>query len=93
MNKKQYIVIEDNSPSSGMFCLGIFDDIDKAFGVALKHIWSLQESFEEPDDKFTYTAPYIMDGNGGYAIKVDYKAADWEKDNTCYYYIIFGDES
>lgn len=92
MNENHYIVVEDNGPLSGMFCLGIFNDRDKAFGVALRHIWSLQENFEEPDDKFTYTSPYMMDGNGGYAIKVDYKASCWEKEITSYYYILFGDK-
>ena len=87
----KYIVIEDQSPDGGLFCLGEFEDRDKAFGVALRHIWDFQESYKDPDDKFTYTLPYMMEGEGGYAIKVDYKDATWEKGNTCYFYILFGD--
>jgi len=91
MNK--YIVIEDHSPDGGLFCLGVFEDIDKAFGVALRNIWDFKESYKEEDgDIFTYTSPYMMEGDGGYAIKVDYKASSWENEETKYYYILFGDE-
>ena len=92
-SEKHYIVVKDDGPSDGMLCLGIFDDLDKAFGVVLRFIWDLEESYQDPGDEFTYTSPYMMESGGGYTIKVCYKYSNSEKEETRYYHILFGDES
>ncbi len=91
MGKTKYIVIESQD-YGGLFCLGIFDDIDKAWGFMMRRIWEFESNYKDDGETFRIFSPYMMEGEGGYRVKVDYKAKTWEKAVSEYFYILFHEE-
>lgn len=61
-------------------------------GVIMKSIRDFMQSYTDDGDEFRYTLPYRMEGDGGDAIAVTYKAAGWGNAKKDYYYVLFTED-
>ncbi len=88
---KKWVVIEqsgDNGIRDGIFCTGIFNDVETAIGHAMNSIWDFQDSYKGEGDSFEISSPQDTEGDGGFAIFAKYKAASWEHECVSYWYIL-----
>jgi len=90
-NKQKYVVVNEHD-GGGVFCYGIYNDYDTALGVIMKSIRDFMQSYTDDGDEFRYTLPYRMEGDGGDAIAVTYKAAGWGNAKKDYYYVLFTED-
>ncbi len=91
MANEKYVVVNEHD-GGGVFCYGIYDDYDVAIGVAMRNILDFKQSYTDEGDVFDLTEPYRMEGDGGDAITVTYKAAGWENAKKDYYYVLFTED-
>ena len=89
--KQKYVVVNEHD-GGGVFCFGVYDDYDKALGVVMRNIWDFKESYKDDGDTFEISAPYPLEGDGGYGIAVTYKAKSWEKPYKDYYFILYTED-
>ena len=87
---RKYVYVEELD-GGAMFCGGIFDTLEEALGRAMIDIWDFKNNYKDEGDIFEISDLYEMDGEGGKAICVEYKAACWEKSCKSYYFFLYYD--
>lgn len=77
----KYVLIEQDEKETGglTFCEGIFDDLRTALGAMYLRIEDFHDSYRKPDEVFIVGELFNLDGDGGMAVEVEYKAPSWEK--------------
>ena len=83
----QFVLIEEHG-GDGIFCIGVFDDVEKAIGHAMNAIWDFQNSYKDEGDKFEISAPYDLEGDAGFGIDVTFKYSKWDHECTHHWYIL-----
>ena len=86
----KYVLIEqDNTENGGStFCEGIFDDLRTALGEMYLRIEDFHDSYRKEDDFFKVGELFDLNGDGGMAVEVEYKAPSWEKSYTDVYMVL-----
>lgn len=70
-----------------IFSLGIFTDMEKAWGRIMLDIWGLAYDYQDPKDEFKIGLPDI-DDYGDPFIEIEFKHHSWNKSTKKEYRII-----
>ena len=85
-NKPQYIALHIGDAGE-IFSLGIFTDIEKAWGRIMLNIWEQAYQYQDPKDEFKIGLPDV-DDYGDLFIEIEFKYHSWNKTKREEYRII-----
>lgn len=88
MSRTSFVVAEELE-DAGLFCLGIYDDYDRALGVVMRHVFEDKEGCSHDGETFEYTEPYVMEGEGGEAVTTTHNSPYFSKPVKNHYYILY----
>lgn len=90
----KYVLVEQDERDDGgaTFCEGIFDDLRTALGAMYLRIEDFHDSYRNPEDVFNVGQLFDLDGDGGMAVEVEYKAPSWEKSCKDIYMVLDWDD-
>lgn len=75
--KPQYIALYVGNAGE-IFSLGIFTDIEKAWGRIMLNIWEKAYDYQDPKDEFKIGLPDV-DDYGDLFIEIEFKYHSWDK--------------
>ena len=91
MKADRFVVVQENEDGAH-WLMAVTDSAAEAWGTVMMDVWDFSQSYKDEGDVFEIGIPFRMDGDGGYALVVRYKAACWthlDQPKTQRYYVLF----